>query len=232
MSVPMTNPAPPRKPPLVPPNPRTTFDCLLCMEENLPTSLLFTTTMRGGGGGRRCGHSRSICRRCLASYIKASVEAGNPSIRCPVHNCYGWNLDPITCRGLVSGEVFARWCDLLCESALLGYDRCYCPNKDCQELIVDECGDKRAKKIWCPGCRRSCCFRCAEPWVGRNGHKCERVEVVIGTEVLRRCPGCKYYVEKNGGCSVIHCRCWTQFCYYCGWRREPSVYGGYCWYGH
>ncbi|KAK4783803.1 hypothetical protein SAY86_018171 [Trapa natans] len=226
MTVPQRNPAPPQASP-------PTFHCLICMEENLPSSLLFTPTpMSGDGSDWGCRHCQSICRQCVASYIASSVQAGKSLVRCPVHGCRGWDFNPIVYRELVTREVFGRWCDLLCESALLGYERCYCPSQDCRELIVDECGGLiRAKKIRCPRCQRSFCFQCAEPWSGSGGgHRCERVEVVIGTAEWKRCPGCKNFVERDGGCRVIYCRCGTQFCYLCGKkiRVSSSSSGDHC----
>ncbi|KAI3985260.1 hypothetical protein MKX01_039505 [Papaver californicum] len=32
----------------------------------------------------------------------------------------------------------------------------------------------------------------------------------------RKCPGCKYYVERTRGCMHITCRCGSEFCYGCG----------------
>ncbi|KAM2993604.1 hypothetical protein FF2_045682 [Malus domestica] len=40
----------------------------------------------------------------------------------------------------------------------------------------------------------------------------------------RRCPTCKFIVEKNEGCLHITCRCGYEFCYACGkyWRHFQS----------
>ncbi|KAI3912882.1 hypothetical protein MKW98_012824 [Papaver atlanticum] len=32
----------------------------------------------------------------------------------------------------------------------------------------------------------------------------------------KKCPGCKYYVERTMGCLHIICRCGSEFCYGCG----------------
>ncbi|PKI52748.1 hypothetical protein CRG98_026869 [Punica granatum] len=156
----------------------------------------------------------------MATYIKVEVEQGTAYVMCPMPSC-DWILDPISCKGLVTREVFNRWCDRLCECDILGFERCYCPNRDCQELIVNECGPLRREEIKCPSCGKSCCFQCASPWDETDDHRCDDdVHIFVESKNWKQCPGCKNYVERHKGCNIIFCRCQTQFCYYCGATKE------------
>lgn len=190
----------PRPPPREPSAHASTFNCILCLEDNLPSSSRFMPRK-----GRCCDHCSFICRQCIASYIVANVEQGKSLIWCPMSLRCRWTFDPISCRTLVTRQIFDRWCDLLCESSVRGYERCYCPNIDCRELIIDECRAQSAEKIRCPNCKRSCCFRCSTPWVRR--HKCDDTYHLMQERKWMRCPGCKNYVERIEGCSSILCRC-------------------------
>lgn len=39
----------------------------------------------------------------------------------------------------------------------------------------------------------------------------EKMVIVKG----KLCPGCRHFVEKNGGCNLVYCRCGLSFCFYC-----------------
>ncbi|KAI3840104.1 hypothetical protein MKX03_003560 [Papaver bracteatum] len=65
-------------------------------------------------------------------------------------------------------DFFEKWCRVLCESLVLldstkgglAYGRCYCPHRDCSELILSEC--VRTSRITisnCPNCKKLLCFR-------------------------------------------------------------------------
>uniref|UniRef100_A0A0A9ELG3 IBR domain-containing protein n=1 Tax=Arundo donax TaxID=35708 RepID=A0A0A9ELG3_ARUDO len=41
----------------------------------------------------------------------------------------------------------------------------------------------------------------------------------------RRCPRCKYLVDKQEGCVHITCRCGFEFCYGCGEQWAQSGHG-------
>nr|GFB34620.1 probable E3 ubiquitin-protein ligase RNF217 [Tanacetum cinerariifolium] len=38
----------------------------------------------------------------------------------------------------------------------------------------------------------------------------------------RRCPSCKFYVERTDGCLHISCRCGYHFCYGCGEKHTSE----------
>ncbi|KAI3430203.1 RING-type domain-containing protein [Psidium guajava] len=197
--------------------------CEICMEQ-VPSASIFRTT-------GRCKHS--YCRRCLSSYITTAIGDGVANVRCPGLQCRA-RLDPLRFKELLSRKSFLTWCDSLCESHVLGLERCYCPNLNCREVIVNECGRRGSvERFECPSCRRPGCFQCASKWV--EGHRC-RGRHDVDISLLKRladrkkwaqCPNCHILVERSGGCDRIYCRCGTKFCYRCGcvWKRG---YGCLC----
>ncbi|XP_042386823.1 E3 ubiquitin-protein ligase RNF144B-like [Zingiber officinale] len=141
-------------------------------------------------------------------------------------------LEPQSFRGMIPCEVFDWWEAAACEAAILGMNRIYCPFKGCSAaLLVDDedGGVATLKKAECPHCRRLFCALCKAGWHGelscsefqRLRTKERRREDLLLMEVAKekgwkRCPKCKFFVEKTAGCLHITCRCGHEFCYGCG----------------
>ncbi|KAJ4950379.1 hypothetical protein NE237_027211 [Protea cynaroides] len=169
----------------------------------------------------RCVHP--FCRDCIAKYIEAKVEERVAEVPCPSLNCEKL-LDPLSCRRIIPAGLFEKWCDLLCESAVLRCKSAYCPFVNCLVLILNECGGNITRSK-CPNCKKLLCFQCKLPW--HAGFGCDETgemrnenDILFGKLVERNkwkiCPGCKYRVERNKGCQNIKCRCGVLFCYTCG----------------
>lgn len=198
------------------------FTCEICIEPMLLPNKKFKNQ-------HRCVHP--FCIDCMVKYITVKLEDNVGNIPCPSLNCEQF-LDPISCRNLVGPQLFVKWSDVLCESCVLGVAQCYCPNRSCSALILDECGGN-AKRSQCPSCKRSFCFQCKLPW--HAGFQCEesrelrdRNDVVFGVVAefnkWKRCPQCRHFVELIEGCKIVKCRCGISFCYSCGKR----VYRHWC----
>ncbi|KAI3797209.1 hypothetical protein L1987_32464 [Smallanthus sonchifolius] len=188
-----------------------TFTCEICIE---PVSNKFKNS-------NKCVHP--FCTDCIIKYIQMKLQDNVSDVKCPAYTC-NHSLEPLSCRPKITRQLFDKWCDVLCESCVLGVNRVYCPNRDCSELILNECGDRNLKRCECPNCKKPFCFRCKVPW--HAGSTCGemRDENDVAFDVLykknnwRRCPGCGRCVEHDGGCNIVQCRCTTQFCYKCGQR--------------
>ncbi|KAL8540190.1 hypothetical protein ACS0TY_001680 [Phlomoides rotata] len=191
------------------------FTCEICIEPAPTSDRKFRNT-------NKCSHP--FCTDCVLKYIRVQLEDNNVGdIKCPALNC-DHTLDPVACAALVGPPLFVRWCDVLCESAILGLDKCYCPYRNCNELIVNECGGT-VKKSKCPKCKRLFCFECKRVW--HAGFGCEEIgetmdrnDTAFGRLVEQkkwmRCPRCRHFVELVEGCRIVKCRCGISFCYKCG----------------
>ncbi|GKD16198.1 probable E3 ubiquitin-protein ligase RNF217 [Tanacetum coccineum] len=152
---------------------------------------------------------------CIIKYIKVKVEDNVSDIKCPAANC-NQSLEPLSCRPKITRELFNKWCDVLYETTVLKIDRAYCPNRKCSVLILNECARAGGlKRCVCPYCKKPFCFRCKVPW--HAGFSCDESrmkrdenDVAFGIlsekKMWRRCPGCRYFVERISGCDIIKCR--------------------------
>ena len=156
---------------------------------------------------KRCAHS--ICKDCIVKHILIKVEDAIAEIKCPNWPACKQLLNPHTCQKIIPKLLFEKWCDLLCELALQPYERSYCPNKKCSELIINECGGT-VKKSKCPKFKELYCFRCNVPWPRCNN--CQELEndkkffKLAVSKKWVKCPSCSYYVERINGCRHMICR--------------------------
>lgn len=81
------------------------------------------------------------------------------------------------------------------------------------------------------GCNLMFCKVC-DDWHVINSN-CAASRLMQG---LKRCPKCKRYMQKNGGCNHIFCPCGCHWCYVCGesfptsdkcYRHLINIHGGY-----
>ncbi|KAJ0092062.1 hypothetical protein Patl1_26619 [Pistacia atlantica] len=151
------------------------FTCEICIEP-MSTNKKFKNK-------NLCGHP--FCLDCIAKYIEFKIEDHTANIQCPGLNCQQV-LDPLSCRAIISQSVFSKWCDLLCDNYVLGFERSYCPGTNCMEVVVNECGGTVKKN-------------------SRNMR--DRNDILFGQLVERntwtRCPGCGHCIELREGSMFI-----------------------------
>ncbi|XP_076914231.1 E3 ubiquitin-protein ligase RSL1-like [Bidens hawaiensis] len=172
----------------------STFTCEICIE---PVTLPNTKF-----------NNNNLCTHPFC--IQVNLQDNVSDIKCPALDCH-YSLDPLSCRPKVTHQLFDKWCDVLCDSAVLRLDRVYCPNRECSALVINECGGgSKLKRCVCPNCNR-----CKVPW--HAGYKCKEIgeirdqnDVAFGVLSERkkwmRCPRCRHCVELVKGCSMIRCR--------------------------
>ncbi|KAF6162113.1 hypothetical protein GIB67_008242 [Kingdonia uniflora] len=202
----------------------SSFTCEICIEPVL-SNKKFRNMQK-----KTCTHP--YCVDCISKFIEVKVEENVSEIKCPDPKCDVF-LDSLACRSILLESVFVKWCDVLCDSAVLRWERAYCPYPECSALILNECRGK-IRKSECPNCKKSFCFKCKIPW--HSGYRCEESgEMRDGNDILfgtlaerkkwRRCPTCKHFVERRTGCHAITCRCGTVFCHGCGSKCSSQM----CW---
>ncbi|EOA33020.1 hypothetical protein CARUB_v10016351mg [Capsella rubella] len=196
--------------------------CNICMDEK-PSSDIFR-------GTTNCTHS--YCTDCTVRYVATKIKENAARIKCPDVECTSL-IEPYACRDLIPKDVFDRWEKILCESLISSWEKFYCPFKDCSGMMVnDGGGDANVTQTECPSCHRLFCVQCKVAW--HAGIGCEEFQrfgnakkkssdeedalliQMAKNKQWRRCPRCKYYVDKVDGCLHINCRCGFQFCYGCG----------------
>ncbi|EXC13603.1 putative E3 ubiquitin-protein ligase [Morus notabilis] len=192
------------------------FVCEICIE---PKSSNESFSIKG------CSHS--YCTDCVFKYVASKLQDNVTAINCPVSGCDGW-LEPEHCRSILPAEVFDRWGFALCEAFFLASEKFYCPYKDCSVMLIND-GGEAVTQSECPNCYRMFCAECKVSW--HEGISCEEFRKLnkderekedimlmnLATSKLwRRCPSCRFYVERSEGCLFMRCRCGVAFCYNCG----------------
>lgn len=63
---------------------------------------------------------------------------------------------------------------------------------------------------------------CAEYKINNSFDKNDQdfIKFVQGAK-YKQCPRCKFWVERNDGCSTMTCKCGQEFCYDCGGTTCP-----------
>ncbi|XP_077240379.1 E3 ubiquitin-protein ligase RSL1-like [Tasmannia lanceolata] len=199
-----------------------TFICEICMEP-ISQNQRFKS--------KRCSHP--LCMDCISKYIEAKVQGNAAKVKCPHLQCNKF-LDPLYCRSILSNKTFEKSSEVLCESTILRFQKVYCPNKNCSEFAVNECGEM-VRKVKCPSCKHLFCFHCRVPWhsgyqCGETGIEIDENEVLLGKLVKKKgwqnCPYCNRVVARVSGCQIIRCRLEAQSinfmfyrCYGCNLAR-------------
>ena len=106
----------------------------------------------------------------------------------------------------------------------------FCPIKDCESYAKKE-GDN--KYVTCLEGHQFC-FQCSKPWHGNKGCQDEidkDFKKWKKNKVIKRCPKCKFWTEKNMGCNHMTCpECKYEWCWFCGSKCDPGHFkiGGAC----
>ena len=106
----------------------------------------------------------------------------------------------------------------------------FCPFKDCESYARKE-GEN--KYVTCLEGHQFC-FQCSKPWHGNK--KCQDeidkdFKKWKKNKIIKRCPKCKFWTEKNLGCNHMTCpECKYEWCWFCGSKCDPGHFkiGGGC----
>ncbi|CAF1582985.1 unnamed protein product [Adineta ricciae] len=186
--------------------------CYSDMNESTPMTAL-----------KSCGHW--LCNQCWKQYIESSIEKVK-IILCPEWNCCSM-VDVGTILSLVNVRCFNIY-ERNIEKCLVNLSRSYvkCPKISCSNIVqiignrMDQvrcpCGHQ-----FCPLCKQELHFpaTCTSYYgyieearkQGDLGLKAPTSVSVIG----RNCVSCHTFIEKNGGCNHMTCRCGAEFCWVC-----------------
>ncbi|KAL5583383.1 hypothetical protein UlMin_015825 [Ulmus minor] len=190
----------------------TTLVCGICMEEKTKAKMFRRIKCK----------NHLFCRDCMGKHVATKIGQNITKVKCPGLGC-NVLLETQNCRSIVPKAVVDRWEVAIYKSRLFGWQKIYCPFPDCSVLLVAD-NEEKAKgliSLECPSCHRMFCARCSVPW--HAGSKClietnddRRLANLARKRSWKRCPNCRFYVEKRTGCDRITCRCGHKFCYNCG----------------
>lgn len=183
--------------------------CEICCERKESTGMF-----------RNEGCRHSVCTDCISKHVEVKIESNSGMILCPGMDCRGV-LDPERCRGFLPKTVVERWEKAIIETLILDSEKFYCPFKDCSAMLLNDNAEAvmMMRESECPHCRRLFCVQCRVPW--HSGMECREVQRLNADERGRedmllkklaeekkwkRCPQCKFYVEKIEGCVHLTCR--------------------------
>ncbi|KAM7480244.1 hypothetical protein LguiA_028457 [Lonicera macranthoides] len=217
------------------PNPSTDTDksiaessvsfCEICVEQKQNNEMVRV---------HKCSHS--FCSDCISKHVSVKIQDNVHVVACPGLDCEGV-LRLENCMSVIPKEVIERWDEALTESLIIDSQKFYCPFKDCSAMLIKDT-EEVIRESECPECRRLFCAQCRSSW--HSGIECEEFQNLNADERGRedlmvrelakeknwkRCPQCKFYVEKTQGCLHMTCRCKFQFCYACG-ATWTSTHGG------
>ncbi|XP_046353213.2 uncharacterized protein LOC124133049 [Haliotis rufescens] len=194
-----------------------------------------------------CRHS--FCRQCWQLYLCQNIKEGKTTLYCMEYGCQT-EVDPATVTSLVPPKFLTRWQHQCAESHVTkAGDWHWCPKAGCQYLAkIVKPQDKKSQRLcrygvpvqchcgelWCLLCQKSSHW----PALCSHGDMYYKMLLENGSEMgrpvasnmtffvkLKKCPRCKYPMEKNGGCSHMTCRCSHHFCWEClgDWDSHVST---------
>ncbi|GJV15285.1 receptor protein-tyrosine kinase CEPR1-like protein [Tanacetum coccineum] len=182
--------------------------CRICLEKREYWQMFTNTT---------CSHS--FCYDCTRKHATTKIQEKISTITCPELNCKSV-LDFNSLRLIVPKHILIKWDQVLCESSILESHKFYCPFADCSALLIND--DSTITQNNCPVCKRSICAVCHVPWhseftckkfgklntANKKGKKDnEQLAMALAKKnKWKKCPNCKFYVEKTEGCVHITCR--------------------------
>lgn len=184
-----------------------------------------------------------FCLSCWSGHIHIGLKGASP-ILCMDSKCKQ-ELEETLLRSLAPGYMVSNWQQRMQEKEIeKNQTMCWCPNTRCDKVAVIEENSAKVNQfgslVICD-CNTSWCFSCQkEPhWPA----SCDQAEAVrklalkAGADSsipishtdffieLKRCPGCRYPIEKSEGCPSMVCRmCWLNFCWNCLRPVDHNVY--------
>ncbi len=184
-----------------------------------------------------CGHR--CCVECINAWVRFVTNNGQFPLTCPVQDC-AQVIKPKDLENVISDvDLFGRFCARFFEYEHASKGM-YCPNKQCSAFIF-QLPSRLHHAAECSKCKRSVCLKCRVPW--HVGYTCTQYQALPRQERLpedlqlldlaknnkwKRCPSCRFVVERRMGCYHMRCRCKAEFCYICGrsYVRKVSTAAG------
>ena len=197
--------------------------CLICFEE---------ISDEGKFASLICKHT--FCHSCWYEYLNEKIGNSKVSkLTCMQHGCKEMlNEDFILHHIKDYPELIKKYTRFKKKLEVLeNPNKKFCPQPDCDG--VAERKDENEKYVTCDQGHKFC-FVCLKDWHGRK--KCQNEidkDFLLWKKdkIVKQCPKCKFWIEKNHGCNHITCaECGYQWCWLCRGKYSSSHFeaGGGC----
>ena len=174
----------------------------------------------------KCNHS--FCSDCWLNYLKEKINNANVAkISCMQSGC-GVILDSTFIKKILEDnlDLIKKYEKFLERQKILQSDKKYkfCPIPDCDGYAERKDKDKYVKCNF----GHEFCFNCLSKPHGNR--KCSEIldtefEKWKSHKIVKRCPKCKIWTEKNEGCNHMTCvECKFQWCWLCQKEYKPNHY--------
>eukprot|EP01017_Pseudomicrothorax_dubius_P031337 TRINITY_DN3992_c0_g1_i4.p1 TRINITY_DN3992_c0_g1~~TRINITY_DN3992_c0_g1_i4.p1 ORF type:complete len:461 (+),score=66.08 TRINITY_DN3992_c0_g1_i4:61-1383(+) len=176
-----------------------------------------------------CGHVFHV--NCFSEYLKSEINARKFPLQCPGEGCRR-EVMPEDIYEVLDPEYIEKY-ETFSTKMLLDtnpHEYSCCPTAGCENVFIYKEGDYPSGRFDCESCHRSYCLNCKVSY--HHGKSCGeyKAEIINSSHLpvddmfvqfvqgakYKQCPRCRMWVEKNGGCNHMTCRCRFEFCYVCG----------------
>ena len=161
-----------------------------------------------------------FCADCWLEYLKEKINNANVyKISCMNHEC-NYSLSEHFIKSIIKqdAKLLQKYDKFLSRKKLMESNKKikFCPFPDC-----DGYAEKKNKKEKIVKCNfgHEFCFEC-----GNKPHPNQKCSEIIDEDfekwksrrIVKRCPHCKFWTEKNEGCNHMTCiQCKFQWCWLC-----------------
>ena len=184
-------------------------NCLIC-EEKL-------TDEEKTNNYVKCFHG--FCNDCYYNYFKEKINNNQIyRIKCPEKNCNCLIFNEFIEKKLINDIPLIEKFHKLSDRIQLALDPNIqlCPFPDCESYAKK---NENNKYVSCIQNSHKFCFKCLKDWHGDKECSNELDKSFVewkDSSKVKRCPKCKYFIEKNEGCNHITCTyCKYEFCWLC-----------------
>ena len=192
-------------------------------------TICFDTINVSTGNKLPCGHF--CCETCLFQYLKTEIESAKVAkLQCFVRDCDYLLTEDFILSKLKDDQKLIDKYKIFKQRAniFLDKDKKFCPEPDCNSYL-----QKGANKyVQCENGHKYC-YVCLKLWHGKTN--CDEeldkdFQIWKKDKVVKQCPRCKIYTEKNEGCNHMTCtECKFQWCWLCeGEYNENHFSTGSC----
>lgn len=174
-----------------------------------------------------------FCNDCYLNYFQDKIKNNKVGkITCMQHKCPHEFDDAFIIKHLAGDEeLINKYKKFKLRNKLYEDTNIkFCPIKDCESYAKREGNEKYVTCLE----GHQFCFDCSRPWHGNK--KCQdEIDKDFNkwkkNKLVKRCPKCKFWTEKNHGCNHMTCpECKYEWCWLCKSHCEKGHFkiGGGC----